>query len=144
MRKRRPFDIMDWMTDLSSEINRTVRDALYRADLFRPSFFEPDVDILETPTEIIVKAELPGVQKKDIKLNVFEDALEISAEAHEEVGEERPGFIQRERRFGRFYRTLRLPAKVKPEEAKAKYSNGVLEIRLPKAEARKGFEVKIE
>ena len=135
---------MDWMADLSSEINRTVRDALYRADLYRPSFFEPYVDVLETPTEVIVKAELPGVQKKDIKLNVFDDALEISAEAHEEAGEERPGFVQRERRFGKFYRTLNLPAKVKVEETKAKYSNGILEVRLPKAEVRKGFEVKVE
>lgn len=112
--------------------------------LMRPGYFEPNVDIQETPTELVVTAELPGIKKKDINLNVTEDTIEISAETRGEVAEERPGFVHKERRMGRFYRSLWLPYKVKPDGAKAKYSDGVLEVRLPRAEVRRGRNVEIE
>lgn len=144
MRRRRPWDLFEFVAGLRSEIDRWLSDAFYRAGLWRPGYFEPYVDVLETPTEVIVTAELPGVEKKDIKLNVTEDALELSAELKVERAEEHPGVIRRERRVGKFYRSLSLPCKVKPEGAKAKYVNGVLEVRLPKAEVGRGFEVKVE
>jgi HSP20 family protein len=143
-RRRKPWDVFEFAADLRSELDRMLSEAFYRSGLIRPSYFEPYVDIYETPTEVLVTAELPGIKKKDIKLNVMEDRVEISAEAREELEEERPGVVRRERRMGRFYRSLTLPCKVKPEGAKAKYVDGVLELRLPKAEARRGREVKIE
>jgi len=125
-------------------MDRMLGEAFYRSGFMRPSYFEPYVDVYETPTEVLVTAELPGIKKKDIRLNVTEDMIEISAEAREEAMEERPGVLRRERRMGKFYRSLSLPCKVKPEEATAKYVDGVLEVRLPKAEIRRGREVEIE
>jgi HSP20 family protein len=143
-RRRRPWDPFEFVEDLRSEMERMLTEAFYRSGLMRPSYFEPYVDIHETPTEVLVTAELPGIKKKDIKLNATEDTLEISAEAREELEEERPGLVHRERRMGKFYRSLSLPCRVKPEEAKAKYVDGVLEVRLPKAEVRRGYGVEIE
>jgi len=143
-RRRRPWDPFELVADLRPEIDRVLREAFYRCGLMRPGYFEPYVDIYETPTEVIVTAELPGMKKRDIKLNVTEDTVEISAEAREEAEEERPGVLRKERRVGRFYRSLSLPCRVEPEGAKAKYVDGVLEVRLPKAEVRRGREVEIE
>jgi HSP20 family protein len=143
-RRRKSLDPFEFVTDLRSEIDRMVSEMFYRSGLTRPSYFEPYVDIQETLTEVLVTAELPGIKKKDIKLNVTEDMLEISAEAREEVAEERPGLVRKERRIGKFYRSLSLPCKVKPEEAKAKYVDGVLEVRLPRMEVRRGRDVEVE
>lgn len=143
-RRRRIWDPFEFVADLRSEIDRMLGEAFYRSGFMHPSYFEPYVDIYEAPTEVLVTAELPGIKKKDIKLNVTENMVEISAESREEATEERPGILRRERRVGKFYRSLPLPCKIKPEEAKAKYVDGVLEVRLPKAEVRRGHEVEIE
>lgn len=143
-RRRRFWDPFEFAAALRSEISKVLDEALYPLGFIRTGYFEPYVDVYETPTEVIVTAELPGIKKKDIKLTATEDALEISAEAREEIMEERPGIVHKERRMGRFYRSLPLPCKVRPEEAKAKYVDGILEIRLPKAEPKRGHEVKID
>ena len=77
---------------------------------------EPLVDIVETDGEIHVVAELPGVDKKDIKLSGTEDSLTIAVEAPER----------------KYYKEVRLPAKVKVREARTNYKNGVLEVTFPK------------
>jgi HSP20 family protein len=143
-KRRRFWDPFEFAAALRSEISRALDEALYPLGFARAGYFEPYVDVYETPTEVIVTAELPGIKKKDIRLNATEDTLEISAEAREEIMEERPGIIHKERRMGRFYRSLPLPCKVRPEEARAKYVDGILEVRLPKAETKRGHEVKID
>lgn len=104
---------------------------------------EPFTDIQESDKEIIVTAEIPGVDKRDIRINATEDRLEISAETKYEAKEEKEGYVRKERSYGRFYRALTLPATVKSQEAKASYKNGVLEVILPKVEAVKKTRVKI-
>ncbi len=111
---------------------------------FREEFRTPEADIIETDKEIKVVVDLPGVRKEDIKINATEDEVEIRAERKREEKEEREGFIRREREFGRFYRRFTLPTKVDPNGAKATYKNGVLEIILPKVEAKERTEIKIE
>ncbi len=105
---------------------------------------QPFTDILETDKEIVVSAEIPGVAKDDISINVREDSIEISAETKREEEEEKEGFIRRERSYGRYYRSYALPSPVNPEEAKATYKNGVLEVRMPKTEVKKGKIVKVD
>jgi HSP20 family protein len=85
------------------------------------------------------------VEPKDVDITVTADSLSLRGELKEEREEREDGYIRSERRFGQFYRTLTLPAEVKPEEAKATFKNGVLEVRVPKAaEGRtKGVKVKI-
>jgi len=95
-------------------------------------FRSPYSDIKESKGEITAKIEIPGVKRSDIKLNVTENALEIKAERKEESEIKKKNFFQQERAYKGFYRLLPLPAPVDPNEVTAKYSNGVLEIRMPK------------
>ncbi|MFH1126843.1 MAG: Hsp20/alpha crystallin family protein [archaeon] len=93
---------------------------------------EPLTDVKETEKEIIASLEMPGVDKKDIQLNVTEDGLEVKVEQKHEAKEEKEGYIRMERGYRSFYRSLPFPSKVIPEKANAKYDKGVLEITIPK------------
>ncbi len=105
---------------------------------------EPFIDVIETDKEVVATAEMPGLEKQDIKLNLTEDRLEISAETkHEEKKEER-GYVYRERRSGSYYRAISLPSPVDPDKSKASYKNGVLEIKMPKTEVKKKTPLRIE
>ncbi|RLI11338.1 Hsp20/alpha crystallin family protein [Candidatus Bathyarchaeota archaeon] len=121
------------------EISRAVEAEVPVSELMRPL-----VDIYETPEEVIVVAELPGVRKEDIKIEATEDTLEIRADVkrEEEVREE--DYYRRERYYKGFYRRIRLPTAVRPEGAKATYRDGVLKIRLPKAVAEKKHRIQVE
>ena len=105
---------------------------------------EPFIDVIETDKEVIATAEMPGLEKQDIKLNVSEDRLEISAETKHEEKKEEKGYVYRERRSGSYYRAISLPSPVDPDKSKASYKNGVLEIKMPKTEVRKKTPLKIE
>src|SRR4030067_1038513 len=98
---------------------------------------EPFIDVIENDKEIIATAEMPGLEKQDIKINVTEDMLEISAKTKHEEKKEEKGYIYRERRSGSYYRAISLPSPVDPDTSKASYENGVLEIKMPKTEVKK-------
>lgn len=106
--------------------------------------FSPSVDVYETEKEVVVKAELPGVRKEDLEIVTLEDALTIKGEVKSESEVNEEGYSRRERRYGGFTRTIPLPMSVKAEEAKAKFEDGVLEIRLPKREEAKVTGTKIQ
>ena len=93
----------------------------------------PPVDVSETDDEIIVRAEMPGIEKDKIDIEVLPESLSISAEMSREQTEEKATHHYRERVWGRFERTLGLPAEVVSDEAKATFRDGVLEIRLQKS-----------
>jgi HSP20 family protein len=101
------------------------------------------IDLAETDKEIIVRADLPGFNKEEIRIKATEDTLEIVAEKKKEKVEKGKTFYRQERMMGSASRLIRLPERVKPEEAKAKFENGVLEIILPKAEVKKPKEKEI-
>jgi HSP20 family protein len=105
---------------------------------------EPFIDVIETDKEVIATAEMPGLEKQDIKINVTEDRLEISAETKHEEKKEEKGYVYRERRSGSYYRAISLPSPVDPDSSKASYKNGVLEIKMPKTEVKKKTPLKIE
>ncbi|MFZ3058366.1 MAG: Hsp20/alpha crystallin family protein [Candidatus Methanoperedens sp.] len=105
---------------------------------------EPFIDVIETDKEVIATAEMPGLEKQDIKINVTEDRLEISAETKHEEKKEEKGYVYRERRSGSYYRAISLPSPVDPDKSKASYKNGVLEIKMPKTEVKKKTPLKIE
>lgn len=109
-----------------------------------PDVRRPFVDIVETDKEIVATAEMPGLEKEDIKINITEDILEISAEKKHEEERKEKNYIYRERRSGSFYRSMGLSATVDPNNAKATYNNGVLEIKAPKTEIKKKTPVKVE
>lgn len=107
---------------------------------------EPLTDMWEDENNVVVTAELPGINKEDIKLNVTEDTLEIKVERKREKREETETSKRMERSYTGFYRYLQLPAEVLPDKATATYNNGVLEVKIPKVEkARKrGKEIKVQ
>ena len=102
------------------------------------SAWYPAVDVTEEGEELVVKADLPGVDPDDIDLRITEDTLGISAETKYEEEKREKGFYLAERRYGSFQRVIPLPASVKSDDVTARFDNGVLEVRLPKAkEARR-------
>jgi len=92
---------------------------------------------------VIVKTDLPGVEKGDIDLNLTEDSVEIIAKFKEEYSEEDRDYMRRERSYGETRRLMALPAKVKVKDATAKFENSILTINLPKQEKEK-FKVSIK
>ncbi|MCZ7359035.1 MAG: Hsp20/alpha crystallin family protein [Candidatus Methanoperedens sp.] len=105
---------------------------------------KPFVDMVETDKEIIATAEMPGLEKEDIKINLTEDKLEISAETRHEEEKREKGYVYKERRSGSYYRAISLPSPVDSDNSKASYNNGVLEIKMPKTEIKKKTPVTVE
>jgi len=104
----------------------------------------PSIDLYQTENEVVLKAELPGVEIGDIEITATDESVTIKGETKAEKKVDEDGYIHRERRYGKFYRTIPLPVKVKSNEATANMQNGVLEIRIPKKEQLKGSGVKIK
>jgi HSP20 family protein len=97
----------------------------------------PSIDIEETDGTVVVRAELPGVKKEDLDIEVTPDALILKAETKQEKEEKGKRYYRKERAWGMFQRMIPLPVEVKSNEAKASLKDGLLEITLPKAAAEK-------
>jgi HSP20 family protein len=129
---------------LGRPTSRRLLSSGERGTVVPSEYREPFIDVMEKDKEIIAIAELPGLEKKDIKINVTEDMLEISAETKQEEKKEEKGYVYRERRSGSYYRAISLPSPVDPDNSKATYENGVLEIKMPKTEVKKKTPLMIE
>ena len=105
---------------------------------------KPFIDVVETDKEVTATAEMPGLEKGDIKINLTEDRLEISAEIRQDEEKKEKGYVYKERRSGSYYRAISLPSTIDPDNAKATYNNGVLQITMPKTEIKKKTPLKIE
>lgn len=106
---------------------------------------EPKVDIMQTETEVVVKADVPGVNKEDLQVTVNEDAITIRGEVKSDYNENKDNYYHAERFFGTYSRTLPLPVLVSGDQAKADFNNGVLAITIPKAfKSAKGHLVDIK
>ena len=103
----------------------------------------PSVDVSETAKEIIVNAEIPGVEAKDIDVNLDGNILTIKGERKREQEEKEENFHRIERSYGSFYRSLQLPSEVDGEKIKASYRKGVLRITLPKIKKEAGKKIEI-
>jgi len=103
----------------------------------------PKVDILDFETEIVVKAELPGVDKKDLDISVNEDSVTIKASTRQEKKTEKTDYYLSEISQGVFSRTVGLPASVDGGNAKAALKDGILEIKLPKMKGSARHSIKI-
>jgi HSP20 family protein len=106
--------------------------------------WNPAVDIYETKDNVIVKADLPGMEKEEIHVSVQGDTLLIKGEKKEEKEYQEEDFMRTERSCGSFYRALVLPESVDADKVKAVYKNGVLELTLPKKEEVKPKQISID
>ena len=107
------------------------------------SAFNPRVDIRETEGELELKAELPGVSKEAVQVEVHRDVLTISGEKKADADEDRNGYHRRERVYGAFKRSFRLPETVDGEQVEAVFKDGVLTVKLPKRPEAKPRQIEI-
>ncbi len=135
------------MVDLRHQMNHIFDDAfgsVVRGDS-RLSMWNryPTVDIYDNDENIIIKAELPGIDKKAIVVDVKDGVLTLKGERsfNNEIKEEK--YICRERTFGKFERVFRLPADVDPEKISAAYKDGILKINIPKPEEQRPKQIAV-
>jgi len=101
------------------------------------------VDVVESDDDVTITAELPGLAREDIKVEVKDDVLTLHGERKGEEKREEDGYRWRERRYGTFRRSFSLPSTVKSEDVTAQYEDGVLSVRLPKVEETKPREIPV-
>lgn len=139
-----PFTLLRRMTD---EMDRIFEDFEIRRPfaLLRPEVraveWAPAIELFEKDGKLFVRAELPGLKKEDVKVEVTEEFLVLQGERKQEKEEKEKGYIRTERFYGTFYRQIPLPEGAKPELAKAVFKDGVLEIELP-LEVKKPIEAR--
>jgi HSP20 family protein len=147
----RPFmDLTRWET----EMDRMMEDFFGRNRRpWLPSLWSrgrlaelmtPALDVYEEKDDIVVKAELPGMTKEDIEVDVSDSHLILKGEKKKEEKIEEEGYFACERSFGAFHRSVELPREVQADKVKASFKNGILEIRLPKTEEAKTKEIKVK
>ncbi|MGQ9558544.1 MAG: Hsp20/alpha crystallin family protein [Desulfurispora sp.] len=131
---------------LQNSVNRLFDEnlrALWQSERKEQAGFFP-VDIKETPEDIVIKAELPGMAREDIKVTFNDGLITIKGERRQESREENGNFLRVERRYGTFSRTFSVDVPVKAAEIKASYKDGVLEVILPRENESKAQEVQIQ
>jgi HSP20 family protein len=104
----------------------------------------PAIDMIDEKDEVVLRADLPGLDDKDIEVTVQDGAVTIRGERKEEKEEKKEHYYYSERSYGAFARTLMLPAGVEADKVKATFSKGVLEVHLPKAKEAKGRKIEIK
>lgn len=104
----------------------------------------PSLDVTETKGDLVVRAELPGMDSKDIDISLNEGVLTIKGEKKQEKEEKEEGYHLIERSYGSFTRSVRLPKDIESDKISASFKNGVLKVVLPKTEEAKKKEIKIK
>jgi HSP20 family protein len=125
---RRIFDDMDRMMDRFFEDLRFPTVTRFRP--WMSDRFSPDIDVFERDGKLVISADLPGLTKDDVKVDVTESAVIIDGERKYEHEEHEEGVYRTERGYGQFHREIPLPEGVKTETATANFKNGVLEITM--------------
>ena len=136
------------MSSLQERMNRLMSDYRTRSPFGEEEMAQgawiPAVDIYETKESIVLNVELPGVTKDDISLEVKDSTLTIRGEKKLEKDVKEENFHRMERTYGSFTRAFTLPSTVQQDKVKAKFRDGILEIRLPKAEEAKPKQIKVD
>ncbi|MBA3019084.1 MAG: Hsp20/alpha crystallin family protein [Proteobacteria bacterium] len=141
------WDPLRNVATLQDRINRIFNEAFADSKDFEDevsmSAWRPVVDIFDTNNAIVIKAELPGIKKDDVSVDVKDNVLTIKGERSlsKEIKEE--NYYRKERSFGKFQRSFTLPEAIEPAGIKANFKNGVLEIEVPKAEEKKPKQISI-
>lgn len=134
-----PFREMSNLDDQFARLWRNVAEGRGRQESWLPA-----VDVFDQEDAVVLKAELAGMDPDDIDISVEDNVLTIKGERRfeEKLDEER--YYRVERRFGSFQRSLALPQGVKPEDIAASYDDGILEVRVPKAEEEKPKKISVQ
>jgi len=142
------FDPFRDLEALHQNVNRLFQDALgdQKAESGTSRLWAPLVDVAEDDEKIVVKAELPGMKREDIDVEMNGDTLTIKGERKFESEEKKENYIRVERAYGTFQRSFTIGVPVQTAKVKASYKDGVLEVAVPKAEEvkPKKIDVKVE
>ena len=106
--------------------------------------WSPTADVVETTSEIMIRAELPGIDEKNVDIQIENGILTLKGERAVETDVDEKGFRQIEREYGKFFRSFTLPTNVEVEKINATFANGLLEVHLPKKEGAKSKTIKVE
>jgi HSP20 family protein len=138
------WDSYQGLSDLQEQVTRLFQSTFpRRSDNSTLTTWAPAVDIYETENELVVKADLPEVNEKDLDVRVESNMLTIRGERKFENKVEQEDYLRVERTYGAFSRSFSLPNTVNSEAIKADYKNGVLTITLPKRAESKPKQVKV-
>ncbi|MCG6916206.1 MAG: Hsp20/alpha crystallin family protein [Deltaproteobacteria bacterium] len=145
------FELIPWRRNRGA-LARPRSDLInwFFEDLTLPDFWSaerewlPAFDVSETENEILVKAELPGMEVKDIDIALTDGLLTIKGERKLEKEDKKENYHRIERQFGSFSRSLNLGSKVKAEGIEAAYKDGILTVTLPKAEESKPKKIEVK
>lgn len=123
----------------------SLADRPTRGSLLDRSGWSPQVETFRRGDKIVVRADLPGLKKEDVKVELDDDVLTISGERSEQHEEDRDNYYRSERSYGQFYRAIPLPDGVNGDQVDATFKDGVLEVTLgvPKEELRRGKQIEI-
>jgi HSP20 family protein len=134
------------LQSVQTEINRlfnTLFDSPTPTVTGAPRRWIPAMDLVEDGGEFVLRADLPGISEGDVKIELQDNVLTVSGERKDEREDRKEGYYRLERSSGAFSRSLTLPDGVDPEQVKASFDRGVLEVHIPKPELRKPHKVEI-
>lgn len=136
------------LISIQDRMNRLFEQTLARTrgeeEGIATSTWMPAVDIYETPDQVVMKAELPGLTREDIEINVRDNTLSLRGERKFEKEVKEENYLRIERAYGSFQRSFTLPATIQQDKIKAVFKDGVLEVSLPKAEEARPKQIKID
>ncbi len=135
------------LLSIQDRMNRLFEQTLSRSraeEGITASTWAPAVDIYETPETIVLKAELPGLRREDIEIEVRENTLTLRGERRFAKDVQEENYLRIERAYGAFQRSFTLPTTISQEKIRAVFRDGVLELTLPKAEEAKPRKIAIE
>ena len=142
------FDPFRDMVTLRDRMDRLFEDSLSKArggeEEFGLSTWSPSVDIYETKDNLVIKAEIPGIEKKDVTIEVKDNTLKLKGERKFEKNVEEENYHRMECSYGSFQRIFTLPATINQEKIAASFKNGMLEITMPKKEEKKPKQIEIK
>ena len=140
------WEPFEGLTALRREMDRLVEDFSTGSGALRfwERAAEPAVEVSDTAEAVVVKVQVPGINKDDIQLTITEHALTVKGEMKEEEQQEEKNYHRREFRYGAFVRTIALPAPVQAEKAAAQLKDGVLEVTMPKSAQAQAKHIPIQ
>jgi HSP20 family protein len=141
------FDPLGEMVSLRSAMDRLFEDSFVSPLTWRTvaggEGITPPIDVHETADELVLTAALPGMKAEDVEITMTGQSLTLRGEFKADEQVNRDQYLYRERRFGTFHRSLQLPVRVQGDRAEASFTDGILTLRIPKAEEVKPRQIRI-
>jgi HSP20 family protein len=137
------WDPFTSLAEIQDEMNRLFDTSLRHRGVFDGAF-NPAFDVVVGKDNVVVKAELSGLSKDDVKVSLQDNYLTITGEKKQESKQKEASYFVSERAYGSFTRTIELPAAVDASKIEARFKDGVLEVTLPKTEEAKPKQIEVK